>query len=190
MVIVILSIYLSIYLSFFLFYLSIYIYIDGHSPTVKPPNFGNLFERSIPQMSTVPFFLSGNVLSRISRPQVSWSGRSTSRWPTRAASQGRANKLVDSCYSFWQGAIFPLLHEAFRQSGADMKLPEEHCWFLDPCFRRFQGNDESLGNSPNEHWSWNYIQLTPRESLFQVRTRALADVHLVGVSASKWGLAG
>jgi hypothetical protein len=52
--------------------------------------------------------------------------------------QGRANKLVDSCYSFWQGAIFPLLHEAFRQSGADMKLPEEHCWFLDPCFRHFQ----------------------------------------------------
>jgi prenyltransferase beta subunit len=24
--------------------------------------------------------------------------------------QGRANKLVDSCYSFWQGSIFPLLN--------------------------------------------------------------------------------
>lgn len=42
--------------------------------------------------------------------------------------QGRANKLVDSCYSFWQGAIFPLLHEAFRQS-QQIKLPEDHCWF-------------------------------------------------------------
>ncbi|CAJ1410614.1 unnamed protein product [Effrenium voratum] len=43
--------------------------------------------------------------------------------------QGRANKLVDSCYSFWQGAIFPLLHEAFRQKGGSMPLPDDHCWF-------------------------------------------------------------
>lgn len=28
--------------------------------------------------------------------------------------QGRANKLVDSCYTFWQGACFPLLSEIFR----------------------------------------------------------------------------
>lgn len=43
--------------------------------------------------------------------------------------QGRTNKLVDSCYSFWQGAIFPLLHEAFRQDGIDMPLPATHSWF-------------------------------------------------------------
>lgn len=43
--------------------------------------------------------------------------------------QGRTNKLVDSCYSFWQGGIFPLLHEAFRQEGADIALPSEHLWF-------------------------------------------------------------
>jgi len=44
--------------------------------------------------------------------------------------QGRTNKLVDSCYSFWQGAIFPLIHEAFRQQGsAAPPLPEGHCWF-------------------------------------------------------------
>lgn len=24
--------------------------------------------------------------------------------------QGRTNKLVDGCYSFWQGGAFPLLH--------------------------------------------------------------------------------
>lgn len=45
--------------------------------------------------------------------------------------QGRTNKLVDSCYSFWQGAIFPLIHEAFRQRGAEAPpLPERHCWFM------------------------------------------------------------
>lgn len=43
---------------------------------------------------------------------------------------GRTNKLVDSCYSFWQGAIFPLLHEAFRQQGVEgVMLPDAHAWF-------------------------------------------------------------
>eukprot|EP00747_Dinoflagellata_sp_TGD_P017011 gnl/TRDRNA2_/TRDRNA2_125528_c0_seq1.p1 gnl/TRDRNA2_/TRDRNA2_125528_c0~~gnl/TRDRNA2_/TRDRNA2_125528_c0_seq1.p1 ORF type:complete len:272 (+),score=52.90 gnl/TRDRNA2_/TRDRNA2_125528_c0_seq1:50-817(+) len=43
--------------------------------------------------------------------------------------QGRTNKLVDSCYSFWQGAVFPLLHESFRQQGKDRALPQAHTWF-------------------------------------------------------------
>merc|ERR1719201_267795 len=43
---------------------------------------------------------------------------------------GRTNKLVDSCYSFWQGALFPLLHEAFRQKGVEkVFLPDSHMWF-------------------------------------------------------------
>merc|ERR1719229_2189463 len=43
--------------------------------------------------------------------------------------QGRTNKLVDSCYSFWQGAIFPLLHEAFRQHGdGEVSVPGND-WF-------------------------------------------------------------
>lgn len=24
--------------------------------------------------------------------------------------QGRTNKLVDGCYSFWQGGVFPIIH--------------------------------------------------------------------------------
>eukprot|EP00811_Abedinium_folium_P032270 NODE_5336_length_1781_cov_12.019952.p1 GENE.NODE_5336_length_1781_cov_12.019952~~NODE_5336_length_1781_cov_12.019952.p1 ORF type:complete len:449 (+),score=104.52 NODE_5336_length_1781_cov_12.019952:191-1537(+) len=42
--------------------------------------------------------------------------------------QGRTNKLVDSCYSFWQGALFALLHEAMRQEGRP-NLPGTHLWF-------------------------------------------------------------
>merc|ERR1712012_1440909 len=30
--------------------------------------------------------------------------------------QGRTNKLVDGCYSFWQGGIFPLLHKMLTES--------------------------------------------------------------------------
>lgn len=39
--------------------------------------------------------------------------------------QGRTNKLVDSCYSFWQGAVFPLLHDAM---GERYEAPS-HYWF-------------------------------------------------------------
>jgi len=31
--------------------------------------------------------------------------------------QGRSNKLVDACYSYWQGAICPLLQLAFKKLG-------------------------------------------------------------------------
>ena len=29
--------------------------------------------------------------------------------------QGRTNKLVDGCYSFWVGGIFPLLHQLLNK---------------------------------------------------------------------------
>ncbi len=31
--------------------------------------------------------------------------------------QGRTNKLVDGCYSFWQGGMFPLLHGIMAENG-------------------------------------------------------------------------
>ena len=31
--------------------------------------------------------------------------------------QGRTNKLVDGCYSFWQGGAFPLLHMILSMEG-------------------------------------------------------------------------
>lgn len=31
--------------------------------------------------------------------------------------QGRSNKLVDGCYSFWQGGIFPLVQPVLLQQG-------------------------------------------------------------------------
>ena len=43
--------------------------------------------------------------------------------------QGRTNKLVDGCYSFWQGAIFPLLQNVFDMQG-DRNLSDCH-WLFD-----------------------------------------------------------
>ena len=31
--------------------------------------------------------------------------------------QGRTNKLVDGCYSFWQGGAFPLIHMILSMHG-------------------------------------------------------------------------
>lgn len=31
--------------------------------------------------------------------------------------QGRCNKLVDGCYSFWQAGLLPLLHRALSKEG-------------------------------------------------------------------------
>lgn len=31
--------------------------------------------------------------------------------------QGRTNKLVDGCYSFWQGGAFPLIHAILSKEG-------------------------------------------------------------------------
>ncbi|XP_013135680.1 PREDICTED: protein farnesyltransferase subunit beta isoform X2 [Papilio polytes] len=34
--------------------------------------------------------------------------------------QGRTNKLVDGCYSFWQGAIFPIISAIFSQENKEL----------------------------------------------------------------------
>lgn len=31
--------------------------------------------------------------------------------------QGRTNKLVDGCYSFWQGGVFPIIYEMLNHEG-------------------------------------------------------------------------
>ncbi|KAK2707082.1 hypothetical protein QYM36_014944 [Artemia franciscana] len=44
--------------------------------------------------------------------------------------QGRTNKLVDSCYSFWVGGVFPLLHRRLLFSGSRNSLDVSH-WLFD-----------------------------------------------------------
>ena len=36
---------------------------------------------------------------------------------------GRTNKLVDGCYSFWQGGIFPLLQQLWPEYLAQTRIP-------------------------------------------------------------------
>ena len=44
--------------------------------------------------------------------------------------QGRTNKLVDGCYSFWQGGMFPLLHNMLLSTEDRDSVPEAG-WLCD-----------------------------------------------------------
>lgn len=46
--------------------------------------------------------------------------------------QGRCNKLVDGCYSFWQAGLLPLLHRALHAQGewAAVGRPGDFPWLL------------------------------------------------------------
>jgi protein farnesyltransferase subunit beta len=69
--------------------------------------------------------------------------------------QGRTNKLVDSCYSFWVGGVFPLVYLCLKQL-EDSGLPED-CWHFDQlslqkyvlycCQRAFGGLVDKPGKS-------------------------------------------
>ncbi|KMS99434.1 hypothetical protein BVRB_2g045540 [Beta vulgaris subsp. vulgaris] len=56
--------------------------------------------------------------------------------------QGRTNKLVDGCYSFWQGGVFPLIHKLHQ-------LVEEQLRMLDSCEHEHDSSQRYL-NLPEE----------------------------------------
>ncbi|XP_059157217.1 protein farnesyltransferase subunit beta-like [Physella acuta] len=61
--------------------------------------------------------------------------RSLLRWTANRQTQfeggfqGRTNKLVDGCYSFWQGATFPIIHMIMCTDDDDQNLSAERWMF-------------------------------------------------------------
>ncbi|CAL1540060.1 unnamed protein product [Lymnaea stagnalis] len=61
--------------------------------------------------------------------------RSLLRWTANRQTQleggfqGRTNKLVDGCYSFWQGATFPIIHMIMCTDDDDQSLSAERWMF-------------------------------------------------------------
>lgn len=45
--------------------------------------------------------------------------------------QGRTNKLVDCCYSFWQAGMFPIIHSILMKE-SDFLMDSEN-WLFDRC---------------------------------------------------------
>uniref|UniRef100_H2Z533 Protein farnesyltransferase subunit beta n=1 Tax=Ciona savignyi TaxID=51511 RepID=H2Z533_CIOSA len=72
--------------------------------------------------------------------------------------QGRTNKLVDGCYSFWQGGVLPLLHNKVLEDSHLAEL-NEHSWLYDQgalqfylllcCQSSFGGLVDKPGKSPD-----------------------------------------
>ncbi|KAG7166951.1 protein farnesyltransferase subunit beta-like [Homarus americanus] len=50
--------------------------------------------------------------------------------------QGRTNKLVDGCYSFWQGGLFPILHTLLTQEDA-VNMSAEHWMFQQEALQEY-----------------------------------------------------
>lgn len=71
--------------------------------------------------------------------------------------QGRTNKLVDGCYSFWQGGVFPLVHNTLLTEGSNSL--SSHDWMCEQkalqeyilisCQSRFGGLIDKPGKSPD-----------------------------------------
>lgn len=59
--------------------------------------------------------------------------------------QGRTNKLVDGCYSFWMGALFPIL-ESVLETGSLFDRVALQEYLLRYC----QGPDGGLRDKPNK----------------------------------------
>lgn len=64
--------------------------------------------------------------------------------------QGRCNKLVDGCYSFWQAGLLPLLHRALHAQGEStlpLGLEEEPpgLSLTQRCGLELKGNSDCLG---------------------------------------------
>lgn len=77
--------------------------------------------------------------------------------------QGRCNKLVDGCYSFWQAGLLPLLHRALHAQG------ERSCW---------PGRGGGLGCSPSHRASMHFQGVEIAMSVLDVEFPPSLGPHL------------
>lgn len=69
--------------------------------------------------------------------------------------QGRTNKLVDGCYSFWQGGAFPIVHKILAQSKENNALDTERWLFHQEALQEYiliccQNSTGGLIDKPNK----------------------------------------
>lgn len=78
--------------------------------------------------------------------------------------QGRTNKLVDGCYSFWQGGVFPLLHKVLFSLGSEALSMESYLFDQDAlqeyilvcCQDKFGGLVDKPGK-PRDYYHTCYL---------------------------------
>lgn len=64
---------------------------------------------------------------------------------------GRSNKLVDSCYSYWQGAVFPLIHPVLKKNNLGNEANDwlfDYAALQDYVLNQCQGKEGLLRDKP------------------------------------------
>ncbi|EFA07131.1 Protein farnesyltransferase subunit beta-like Protein [Tribolium castaneum] len=93
--------------------------------------------------------------------------------------QGRTNKLVDGCYSFWQGAAFPLIYSLLAEDGLEVKnhLFDERALqeYILTCCQHPQGG---LLDKPGKHRDIYHTSYTL--SGLSVAQHFMNDIHILG----------
>lgn len=78
-------------------------------------------------------------------------------WPEHGF-QGRTNKLVDSCYSFWQAAAFPILDLiSIKQTGQPLAHSE--------LVRRWQLEAPEVDEQAEDNGDWLFDQMALQQYL-------------------------
>ena len=63
--------------------------------------------------------------------------------------QGRTNKLVDACYSFWQGGLFPLFRYIIESKKVEYRSKHKKIQTVDTLRKH------NFKTQIAEHWYWN-----------------------------------
>uniref|UniRef100_A0AAR5QH13 Protein farnesyltransferase subunit beta n=1 Tax=Dendroctonus ponderosae TaxID=77166 RepID=A0AAR5QH13_DENPD len=99
--------------------------------------------------------------------------------PLEGGFQGRTNKLVDSCYSFWQGGAFPLLYTLLAKEGC---APKRHLFderalqeYILICCQYSQGGLIDKPGKPRDSYHSCYAI-----SGLSVAQHFLNDKHILG----------
>ncbi|CAK4831769.1 unnamed protein product [Aphanomyces euteiches] len=71
--------------------------------------------------------------------------------------QGRTNKLVDGCYSFWQGSVPALLAKANKSGGSYVSDAEAHQRYILLCGQQIEGGLRDKPGKPRDHYHSCYV---------------------------------
>ncbi|KAJ2689397.1 CAAX farnesyltransferase (FTase) subunit beta [Coemansia spiralis] len=109
---------------------------------------------------------------------------------------GRTNKLVDGCYSYWMGGAFPILQKALKRTRVDGYIYDRAAlqrYILACCQdRRSGGLRDKPGKSPDLYHtmycliglslSQHYVGVEPKEQIADI-----TSVYSVPVRMMQWG---
>ncbi|OQV23888.1 Protein farnesyltransferase subunit beta [Hypsibius exemplaris] len=99
--------------------------------------------------------------------------------------QGRTNKLVDSCYTFWQGAVFPLLQQVLKDRPDYTTVPMDSSLFDHTILQQYvlvccQNVDGGISDKPGKGSDYYH-------TCYALAGLSIAQHNLFGDNDEIWG---